>query len=151
MRWPTRWIGLTKRPIRENRMQRQRVKHYQLGEGELLKKHNGGAEWEVRFPTGKEYRLHFNEFEADGNSLEPSPLSDQFRNRRTLEALRTGIVPIENVKDLTIGLETEQISLSRALDRTRELGGDAMAVIADYGFGKSHFIELAATDALEKN
>lgn len=132
-------------------MQHQRVKHHELGEGELLKKHKGGFEWEVRFPTGKAYRLAFNEFEAANENAESPQLSEKFRNRRTLEALRTGIVPIENVKDLTIGLETEQISLNRALDRTREQGGDAMAVIADYGFGKSHFIELAATYALEQN
>src|SRR5260221_2301618 len=62
-----------------------------------------------------------------------------------------GIVPVENVKDLTIGLETEQVSLGRALARTQEEGGDVMAVVADYGFGKSHFIELAAQHALDKN
>src|SRR5262249_51993571 len=66
-------------------------------------------------------------------------------------ALRMGIVPIEDVKDLTIGLETEQVSLARALARTQEDGGDVMAVIADYGFGKSHFIELTAQNALDKN
>jgi hypothetical protein len=130
-------------------MQYRQVKHHRLGQGVLLKKYNGGFEWEVRFPTGKQYRLFFNEFETDNHGEESSQFSDQFRNRRTLEALRMGIVPVENVKDLTIGLETEQISLGRALERTREHGGDAMAVVADYGFGKSHFIELAATHALE--
>ena len=38
-----------------------------------------------------------------------------------------------------------------ALDRSRERGGDVLAVIGDYGFGKSHFIELAARRALREN
>ncbi len=128
-----------------------RVIHRRLGEGLLIGKHNGGFLWEVRFPSGRQYRLPFLEFEGTTEQLSPNGSADQFYNRRTLEALRMGIVPVENVKDLTIGLETERVSLARALDRTREFGGDAMAVIADYGFGKSHFIELAAQQALDKN
>ncbi|MCB0052613.1 MAG: DUF2791 family P-loop domain-containing protein, partial [Caldilinea sp.] len=41
--------------------------------------------------------------------------------------------------------------MDRALDRSRERGGDVLAVIGDYGFGKSHFIELAARRALREN
>ena len=77
--------------------------------------------------------------------------SDQFRARQTLEALRFGIVPVEDVQTLTIGLEAEGVSLNRAIDRSRERGGDVLAVIGDYGFGKSHFIELAAQRALQQN
>lgn len=91
------------------------------------------------------------EFETAPEPAADGRPSDQFTNRRTLEALRMGIVPIENVKDLTIGLEQEAGSLDRALKRTMEHGGDAMAVIADYGFGKTHFLEFAAVNALEKN
>src|SRR2546421_1382349 len=129
-------------------MANPRVKHYRLGEGMLIRKHNGGFLWEVRFPSGHSYRLPFKEFQAGSEQLRQNGVSDQFHNRRTLEALRMGIVPVENVKDLTIGLETEQVSLGRALERSREYGGDVVAVIADYGFGKSHFIELAAHKAL---
>ncbi len=128
-----------------------RVIHNRLGEGTLIRKHNGGFLWEVRFPSGRAYRLPFKEFEANVEQRPPNGVSDQFRNRRTLEALRMGIVPVEDVKDLTIGLETEQVSLNRALARSQEEGGDVMAIIADYGFGKSHFIELAAQIALDKN
>ncbi len=128
-----------------------RVKHLRLGEGTLIRKHNGGFLWEVRFPSGRVYRLPFKEFESISEPISQNGASDQFHNRRTLEALRMGIVPVENVKDLTIGLETERVSLSRALARSQEEGGDVMAIIADYGFGKSHFIELAAQAALEKS
>ena len=126
------------------------VKHNRLGQGTLIQKHNGGFLWEVHFPSGHHYRLPFKEFETSDQSPQ-NGVSDQFRNRRTLEALRMGIVPVEDVKELTIGLETERVSLSRALARSQEEGGDVMAVIADYGFGKSHFIELAAQNALDKH
>jgi hypothetical protein len=68
-----------------------------------------------------------------------------------LEALRYGVVPVEDAETLTIGLEAEKVSLSRALDRSRERTGDVMAIIGDYGFGKSHFIELAARRAMQEN
>ncbi|MEP7287028.1 MAG: BREX system ATP-binding domain-containing protein [Chloroflexota bacterium] len=127
------------------------VKHNRLGEGTLIRKLNGGFLWEVRFPSGHAYRLPFKEFESTAAQISTNGVSDQFRTRQALEALRMGIVPLENVRDLTIGLETERVSLQRALARSQEEGGDVMAVIADYGFGKSHFIELTAQNALEKN
>src|SRR5579871_3972884 len=98
------------------------VNHRRLGQGTLLRKLNGGFLWEVRFPSGHAYRLPFKEFETVSPEISQHGASDQFRNRRTLEALRLGIVPVEDVKDLTIGLETEQVSLSRALARSQEEG-----------------------------
>ena len=52
---------------------------------------------------------------------------------------------------MTIGLEAERVTLDRALDRSHERGGDVIAVIGDYGFGKSHYIELTARRALREN
>ena len=60
-------------------------------------------------------------------------------------------MPVQDAETLTIGLEAERVTLDRALDRSRERGGDVLAVIGDYGFGKSHFIELAARRALREN
>jgi P-loop Domain of unknown function (DUF2791) len=60
-------------------------------------------------------------------------------------------VPVQDVETLTIGLEAERVSLDRALARSRERNGDALAVIGDYGYGKSHFVELAARLALREN
>ena len=142
------------------------VEHPQLGAGKLLKTYMGGYEWEVEFDSGRRFRLPAREFEieqADISEQRPArpladPLSrpavlapDQFRARQTLEALRFGIVPAQDVETLTIGLEAERVSLDRALARTRERGGDAQCVIGDYGFGKSHFVELAARRALREN
>lgn len=143
------------------------VEHPQLGPGKLLKTYMGGHEWEVEFASGLRFRLPVREFKttpADTQAHAPSfslpelPASrprvlgdEQFRARQTLEALRFGIVPVQDVETFTIGLEAESVSLNRALARTRERGGDVQAIIGDYGFGKSHFVELAARRALRQN
>src|SRR5512147_2885559 len=135
------------------------VIHPQLGPGRLLKTYMGGYEWEVAFESGRRFRLPAREFAAESVSAwqaQTAPASngfaprapvlelDQFRARQTLEALRLGIVPVQDVETLTIGLEAERVSLDRALARSKERGGDVQSVIGDYGFGKSHFVELAA-------
>jgi hypothetical protein len=149
-------------------MQPRTVTHPQLGPGKLLRTYMGGYEWEVEFASGRRFRLSAREFlpdsDAEGSPYAPSipnPTTlqpreavlepDQYRARQTLEALRLGIVPVQDVETLTIGLEAERVSLDRALVRSRERGGDAIAVIGDYGFGKSHFIELAARRALRED
>ncbi|RPI92395.1 MAG: hypothetical protein EHM39_13650, partial [Chloroflexi bacterium] len=145
----------------------QIVEHPQLGTGKLLKTYMSGYEWEVEFESGRRFRLPAREFETDTvtawQQSQPSSApaltlarpavleTDQFRARQTLEALRFGIVPVQDVETLTIGLEAESVSLNRALARSKERGGDVQAVIGDYGFGKSHFIELAARRALREN
>ncbi|MCC7209496.1 MAG: DUF2791 family P-loop domain-containing protein, partial [Anaerolineae bacterium] len=138
------------------------VVHPRLGRGRLLRTYMGSYLWEVQFDSGRRYRLPSHEFDRDsvaefaapGQPFRPAaPVlhDDQFYNRQALEALRVGVVPVQHVEDLTIGLETERLSLERALKRTQEHGGDAVAVIADYGFGKSHFLELTARTALRLN
>ncbi|MBC8163687.1 MAG: DUF2791 family P-loop domain-containing protein [Roseiflexaceae bacterium] len=142
------------------------VMHPQLGPGRLLRTYMGGYEWEILFDSGRRFRLPAREFAAESISAwqgraAPATHSlsarvaaldiEQFRARQTLEALRLGIVPVQDVETLTIGLEAERVSLDRALARSKERGGDALAVIGDYGFGKSHFIELAARRALREN
>jgi len=141
----------------------RRVVHPQLGPGELQRTFMGGYEWEVAFDSGRRFRLPAREFEAESREAWQAPAvapvapravvlePDQFRARQTLEALRLGIVPVQDVETLTIGLEAERVSLDRALVRSRERGGDVLAVIGDYGFGKSHFVELAARRALREN
>lgn len=145
-------------------MATQTVHHPHFGAGELLKTYMGGYEWEVLFASGRRFRLPAKEFSAESYHAVATPPTtlaepparlpldtDQFRARQTLEALRVGIVPVQDAETLTIGLEAERVTLDRALDRSRERGGDVLAVIGDYGFGKSHFIELAARRALREN
>ncbi|MFO7634703.1 MAG: BREX system ATP-binding domain-containing protein [Caldilinea sp.] len=145
-------------------MEIRTVYHPHFGAGELLKTYMGGYEWEVLFESGRRFRLPAKEFNVESyTAVAATPLklteapprilleTDQFRARQTLEALRLGIVPVQDAETLTIGLEAERVTLDRALDRSRERGGDVLAVIGDYGFGKSHFIELAARRALREN
>ncbi len=140
------------------------VTHPQFGNGKLLKTYMSGFEWEVQFESGRRFRLPAREFQPESQaSVRPTtipaafaprqiaPDTDQFRARQTLETLRFGIVPVQDVETLTIGLEAERVSLDRALSRSRERSGDALAVIGDYGYGKSHFVELAARLALREN
>lgn len=144
----------------------RRVVHPQLGPGELLKTYMGGYELEVLFDSGRRFRLPAREFEPESVSAWQTKLApssngmlpravvlepDQFRARQTLEALRLGIVPMQDVETLTIGLEAERVSLDRALARSKERGGDVQAIIGDYGFGKSHFVELAGRRGLREN
>ncbi len=152
----------------EQPMLERTVRHPQLGPGKLLKTYMGGFEWEVQFDSGRRFRLPAREFTRESvavwqeQSASPAPATpfqpheavletDQFRARQTLEALRLGIVPVQDVETLTIGLEAERVSLERALARSRERGGDVMAVIGNYGFGKSHFVELTARLSLREN
>jgi hypothetical protein len=147
-------------------MEPRNVEHPQLGPGRLVKTYMSGHEWEVEFASGRRFRLPAREFEqesvaawqAQAGLAASGPMqrqavlsSDQFRARQTLETLRFGIVPVQDVETLTIGLEAEGVSLNRALARSKEHGGDVLAIIGDYGFGKSHFIELAARRALREN
>jgi hypothetical protein len=142
----------------------QTVYHPQFGPGTLLKTFMGGFEWEVQFDSGRRFRLPAREFDGSHQapvvSAPPLPArmsvakvleSDQFRAQQTLEALRVGVVPVQDAETLTIGLEAEQVTLDRALARSAERSGDVLAVIGDYGFGKSHFIELAARRGLREN
>jgi hypothetical protein len=143
----------------------QPVYHPRLGAGTLLRTFMSGFEWEVQFESGRRFRLPAREFDSGSQATVPGviparPLPatrpavlemDQFRAQQTLEALRVGVVPVQDAETLTIGLEAEQVTLDRALDRSRERSGDVLAVIGDYGFGKSHFIELAARRARRDN
>ena len=71
--------------------------------------------------------------------------------RRTIEALRYGVVPSKRIRELSVGLERERKSLHRALDEVERTGGDVRVVLGEYGTGKSHFFELAAQEALARN
>lgn len=71
--------------------------------------------------------------------------------RRTVEALRYGVVPTKRIRELSVGLEEERASLHRAFSEVNETGGAVRVVLGEYGAGKSHFFELAAQEALAQN
>lgn len=144
-------------------MEPQIVQHPQFGAGKLLRTYMGGYEWEVEFDNGRRFRIPSRDFNPESRSILGSGLvaptatsrvlmleTDQFRARQTLEALRFGVVPVQDAEHLTIGLESEKVTLNRAFDRCQESSGDVLAIIGDYGFGKSHFIEIAARRGLRQ-
>ncbi len=146
--------------------QEKQVVHPRLGRGILKGTSNGGTVWEVVFESNVRFRLPARDFEtklppaprqtiplrrSTYSSLESSEAGlSAFHARQTVEALRLGIVPMNEVEALTIGLKVERTALTRALSKTASEGGDVVAVIGDYGYGKSHFVELAARLALSE-
>ena len=61
------------------------------------------------------------------------------------------MAPVQHIKELTIGLEGERASLVEGLAAAHQAGGAVRAVIGEYGFGKTHLVELTAQEALERN
>jgi hypothetical protein len=74
----------------------------------------------------------------------------QWDARQLIEVLRVGVAPAQHIRELTIGLEKERSSLSEGLVKAHGEGGAVRAVIGEYGFGKSHIVELTAREALDR-
>ena len=138
------------------------VEHPQYGRGKIVAIYRNGTEWMVRFESGLRFRRPRKEFEEEQETqmtpaaplpmpdVDPMP-PDQFSARQLLEALRVGVAPAQHVKPLTIGLNEERASLADGLTQAHKEGGAVRAVIGDYGHGKSHIVELASQEALQKN
>lgn len=137
------------------------VTHPQFGQGQVTATFRNGAEWLVRFENGLRLRRSAHEFREYAAlapaksrvSFVPSPTMthSQREARHIVEALRVGIAPAQQIDDLTIGLRSERASLAAALTQAHKNGGAVRAVVGEYGFGKSHLVELAAHEGLERN
>lgn len=138
------------------------VEHPQYGRGQIVALYRNGTEWMVRFESGLRFRRPRREFvgqqEVTLAPAAPLPLPDvapmprsQFDARQLLEALRVGVAPAQHIEELTIGLQEERASLEAALNQAHQKGGAVRAVRGDYGFGKSHIVELCAQDALNRH
>ncbi len=88
-------------------------------------------------------------------SLSETPRSPEnlrrLEARHTIEALRYGLVPSKRIRELSAGLADGSESLHQAINEVEGSGGDVRIVLGEYGTGKSHFFELAAHEALERN
>ena len=150
------------------------VVHPQYGQGTVTALYRNGNEWMVRFASGLRFRRPRVEFagEEQGiantnghhsghqlgrqlpqeNNFDFIPMTQsQFDARQVIEALRVGVAPATHVQDLTVGLEDERARLNRGLTQAHSEGGAAFAILGDYGFGKSHIVELTAQEALNQN
>lgn len=137
------------------------VEHPQYGRGQIAAIYRNGTEWMVRFESNLRFRRPRHEFSGQQEihmSFSPpivptiAPMSQtQFEARQLVEALRMGIAPAQQIQALTIGLVDEHERLKMGLTQAHQSGGAAYAVVGDYGFGKSHIVELVAQEALARN
>ncbi len=141
----------------------QHVEHPQFGSGQITAVYRNGTEWQVRFENGLRFRRPRAEFRADGQALaepapayvvpfQPAPMPQtQWDARQLVESLRVGIAPAQHVPELTIDLQAERESIVRGLNQAHQQGGAVRAVVGEYGYGKSHLVELTTQEALNRN
>ena len=67
-------------------------------------------------------------------------------NRQSLEALRLGVVPVCGLHALTVGRHAELARVEELLDRRAGM----MVLSGGYGSGKTHMVELAEAEALQR-
>lgn len=140
----------------------ERVEHAIYGPGIVLAAYRSGSEWLVRFESGLRFRRPRQEFEGQAEAARPAapvasargaqpPIAPSQRETRDLvEALRYGVAPAAHLRDLTIGLASERESVIAGLNQAHETGGAVRAVLGEYGYGKSHLVQLSAQEALER-
>lgn len=141
----------------------QQVEHPQFGPGQITAVYRNGLEWLVRFENGLRFRRPASEFNGAGLPLaetqpvyavpfQPAPMPpNQLDARQLIESLRVGIAPAHHVPELTIDLQAERESLIRGLNQAHQQGGAVRAVVGEYGYGKSHLVELTTQEALNRN
>ncbi|MCP4426279.1 MAG: hypothetical protein GY803_17445 [Chloroflexi bacterium] len=141
----------------------KQVEHPQFGPGQVTAVYRNGSEWLVRFENGLRFRRPRNEFALNGQEVaepgptytipfQPDPMPQtQLDARQLIESLRVGIAPAQHVPELTIDLDAEQKSIIRGLNQAHQQGGAVRAVVGEYGYGKSHIVELTAQEALSRN
>ncbi len=143
------------------------VTHPVFGRGQILELRNAGRDATVRFENGIRAVVQVNMLTVVEAAKTTAPLrpvvaprvevaltpeqEQRIAARHTIEALRYGVVPHKRIKELSAGLDQERASLNRAFDGVGDQGGDVRVVLGEYGQGKSHFFELAAQEALERN
>src|SRR5680860_248144 len=141
----------------------RRVDHPAYGPGIVLAVYRSGSEWLVRFENGLRFRRPRREFEGQADAARwaaptvpdraarPPMAWSQLEARTLIEALRYGVAPAAHLRELTIGLATERASVIAGLKQGHEAGGAVRAVLGEYGYGKSHLVELTAQEALARH
>ena len=154
--------------------ERDRVRHEAYGAGEVQSWRRGGREAVVCFDahplpiTVKARELRHLAVEsgraeaaapAPVAAVAPSPppapvgVEGTYERRvamRTLEAMRLGVVPHDDVTPYTVGRDVELARVDEDLDVVGAEGGTARAFLADYGVGKTHLLELIQGRALAR-
>ncbi|MCB8965507.1 MAG: DUF2791 family P-loop domain-containing protein [Ardenticatenaceae bacterium] len=139
----------------------QHVEHPQFGPGLVTAVYRNNSEWLVQFANGLRFRRPSHEFDnakaAESTPAYAAPFQappmpqTQREARQLIESLRVGIAPAQHVPELTINLQQERESLISGLNQAHQQGGAVRAVVGEYGYGKSHMVELTTQEALNRN
>jgi len=70
---------------------------------------------------------------------------------RIVEAMRLGVVPLDDVRTYTVGRTDERELVADDLDRTSSRGGALRAFLGVYGTGKTHMLEIVRQLAIDRN
>jgi len=134
----------------------QLVEHRIYGKGRILKKRYGGFDLRVEFEDGIERWVRRDEVRF----LSERPIlvkhkhtkrifsEKQFKARQIIEALRLGVVPHKYVEEFTFGREGEIKQIKNWLDNPSD---GSLALIGEYGAGKTHLLEYIYSFALNNN
>ena len=134
----------------------QLVEHINYGKGKIQKKRFGGFELYVEFEDGIKKWVRRDEvrFLSKTSILIKHKLSElkffkeQFKARQIIEALRLGIVPYKYVEEFTFGREDEIKQIKNWLNNP-SVG--SLAIVGEYGVGKTHLLEHIYFSALSNN
>lgn len=134
----------------------QLIEHRIYGRGRIQKSRFGGFELYVKFEDGIERWVRRDEIRflsetpilIKHKSSELVLSDEQFKARQIIEALRWGIVPHKYVEEFTFGRKEEIREIKNWLDNSND---GSLAIIGEYGVGKTHLLEDIYSFALNNN
>src|SRR6185437_15300861 len=88
------------------------------------------------------------------SSLMPEPVSVRIRAKdrdAILQSLAAGVVPRRGQQHIQVGRSAEVSALLRDIERIADGGSAVRFIIGEYGAGKTFFLQLVRSIALEKN
>lgn len=134
----------------------RRISHPKFGTGEVRRSRNKGFEIFVEFPNGTSRWLRRDRVKAVGDALSPKLPSTTkqasevaFDAKRTLEAFRLGIVPLDAVDEFTFGRAKEIGEISRWLNNGQN-DENSLIIAGNYGTGKTHLLSYIFAVALKE-
>ncbi|MCD4818368.1 MAG: DUF2791 family P-loop domain-containing protein [Candidatus Cloacimonetes bacterium] len=132
----------------------QQIEHRRYGKGKVIKQRYGGFELHINFQDEFKRWVRRDEIKFLGRSqilpkhkkhISKIP-TDQFIARKTIEALRMGIVPYDSIENFTIGRDPEKKKIENWLNKNSK---GTLFLQGEYGSGKSHLLEYIHATALK--
>jgi hypothetical protein len=140
-----------------------RVKHGVFGEGIAIDQRHHGYEYLVRFPHSVQLWIKKSNLTFLGNDIllekgprityqpkpeiEPEPQIPKDA-RSVIEAFRLGIVPVQTIREWTVGRTGE---IEKVQQWLQDESSGTMVIRGEYGSGKSHLIEYLHASGFDLN